>query len=253
MVIHTCPTCNKNFNKKSNYDRHIENKKKPCMQINNIIPPISSDNINKNIIIEEDTIDLILEKTIINDINNISKKNSCIYCEKIFTRTDNLQRHQNGSCKSKVNHDDLENLKKKMNMILENYEDLRNENVNFKKEIIDLKNENVNLKKEIADLKNNTVSSDKNSQKSKKHTKRENIPQILRYSVWKKYFNKNNEGKCICCKNNTISITNFDCGHITSNKDGGKIHIDNLRPICKTCNSSMGTTNMDVFIKKYGF
>ena len=68
-----------------------------------------------------------------------------------------------------------------------------------------------------------------------------------------KYYGKSNETKCLCCKNTTISITNFECGHVVSNKDGGKININNLKPICKTCNLSMGTTNMDIFIKKYGF
>ena len=91
-----------------------------------------------------------------------------------------------------------------------------------------------------------------NENKLKRQTKRENIPRALRYAVWEKYLGKNNESKCLCCKNTTISITNFDCGHIVSNKDGGKIHIDNLKPICKTCNSSIGTTNMNEFIEKYG-
>ena len=36
MVIHTCINYNKNFNKKSNFINHIENKKKPCI-ITNII------------------------------------------------------------------------------------------------------------------------------------------------------------------------------------------------------------------------
>ena len=46
-------------------------------------------------------------------------------------------------------------------------------------------------------------------------------------------FNNNTEGICVCCKINSIFIGNFDCGHITSRKDRGKMHIDNLRPICK--------------------
>ena len=68
-----------------------------------------------------------------------------------------------------------------------------------------------------------------------------------------KYLGNTTEGKCLCCNNIKIFITNFDCGHIISNKDGGKINIDNLKPICRLCNSSMGTTNMNEFIKKYGF
>ena len=39
--------------------------------------------------------------------------------------------------------------------------------------------------------------------------------------------------------------------HVISEFNGGEININNLRPICNECNLSMGTTNMDVFIKKY--
>ena len=44
----------------------------------------------------------------------------------------------------------------------------------------------------------------------------------------------------------------FHCGHIISEANGGEIKLDNLRPICHSCNSSMGTVNMDEFIIKYG-
>ncbi len=56
-----------------------------------------------------------------------------------------------------------------------------------------------------------------------------------------------------CCNTTTISITNFHCGHIVNNKDGGTVNIDNLKPICGLYNSSMGTMNMNDFIKKCRF
>ena len=31
--------------------------------------------------------------------------------------------------------------------------------------------------------------------------------------------------------------------------EGGTLEIKNLRPICKSCNSSMGTTNMFTYVK----
>lgn len=43
----------------------------------------------------------------------------------------------------------------------------------------------------------------------------------------------------------------FHCGHVISEKNNGEITVDNLRPICQNCNSSMGTTDMDEFISKY--
>ena len=41
---------------------------------------------------------------------------------------------------------------------------------------------------------------------------------------------------------------NFCAGHIIPESCGGFATIDNLRPICSQCNSSMGNTNMRKFI-----
>ncbi len=60
-------------------------------------------------------------------------------------------------------------------------------------------------------------------------------------------------GLCQCCKVNTITFTNFDCGHILSERLGGSNTLDNLKPICRLCNNSMGTRNMNEFIEEYGF
>lgn len=38
-------------------------------------------------------------------------------------------------------------------------------------------------------------------------------------------------------------------GHVVSRYNGGEDIIDNLVPICGSCNSSMGSINMDSFIK----
>ena len=55
----------------------------------------------------------------------------------------------------------------------------------------------------------------------------------------------------MCCSTEIISISNFECGHIKSEKDGGEVNIDNLRPICGNCNKSIGTKNMDDFMTQY--
>lgn len=78
------------------------------------------------------------------------------------------------------------------------------------------------------------------------------IPHTLRTLVWKTYAsNIYLSSKCYCCRNNVISIDNFMCGHIESRLDGGSLDLDNLRPICNSCNTSMGSMNMNIFIKKY--
>ena len=91
----------------------------------------------------------------------------------------------------------------------------------------------------------------KNISKIRKYKKKCRIPATIRNSLWQKYFNKSTEGKCCCCKFETISRGNFDCGHIISEHNGGLVTLDNLKPICRLCNSSMSTMNMDEFIKNY--
>ena len=86
----------------------------------------------------------------------------------------------------------------------------------------------------------------------KKKTK-EKIPASVKNTLWSEHFKNSIQGNCQCCKTEVISKNNFDCGHIISEKNGGKVHLDNLKPICRSCNSSMGTTNMNDFMTKYGF
>ena len=79
------------------------------------------------------------------------------------------------------------------------------------------------------------------------------ISSTVRNAVWNKYYKGITEGHCQCCFSMTIYFGNFDCGHITSEKNNGPVTLDNLRPICRTCNSSMKTKNMDDFMKDHGF
>ena len=88
--------------------------------------------------------------------------------------------------------------------------------------------------------------------KKEKKTK-EKIPASVKNTLWSKNFDNSIQGNCQCCKTEVISKNNFDCGHIISEKNGGKVHLDNLKPICRSCNSSMGATNMNDFMTKYGF
>jgi len=75
----------------------------------------------------------------------------------------------------------------------------------------------------------------------------------LKNAVWLRYFPNEAEGKCLCCKASTIGSRNFDCGHVISVHAGGKSVVDNLRPICGNCNSSMGKRHMDDFVRDCGF
>jgi len=83
--------------------------------------------------------------------------------------------------------------------------------------------------------------------------KKQVIPKNIKVIVWNHYIGENIiHHRCLCCKKVLISNTSFHVGHVISEKDGGTHEINNLRPICSSCNHSMGSENMIEFVKKYG-
>ena len=75
--------------------------------------------------------------------------------------------------------------------------------------------------------------------------KKKRIPAALRRLVWHTYFGEDcGCAPCWCCNLTKISQLSFHCGHVVSEKEGGDLSINNLRPICQNCNSSMRTQNM---------
>ena len=78
-----------------------------------------------------------------------------------------------------------------------------------------------------------------------------NVP--LKNNVWDKWVGSDiTTTQCLCCSIHTINIRNFHCGHVIAESKGGKTILENLRPICGSCNSSMGTENMCDFIDRLG-
>ena len=77
------------------------------------------------------------------------------------------------------------------------------------------------------------------------------------YAAMKRLVWHNNIGeeigktKCLCCKITDITQLSFNCGHIIAEANGGDTIVSNLRPICQNCNSSMGTMNMNDFMKTF--
>ena len=71
------------------------------------------------------------------------------------------------------------------------------------------------------------------------------ISQKLREMVWNKYIGESvGKALCLCCGTTEIRMLNFSCGHVIPRSQGGPDTIDNLRPICFLCNSSMNTLNL---------
>jgi 5-methylcytosine-specific restriction endonuclease McrA len=90
-------------------------------------------------------------------------------------------------------------------------------------------------------------------EKKEAKRKKQTIPKNVRIIVWNHYIGEDIiKHKCLCCKKVTISNTNFEVGHVLSEKNGGTHEINNLRPICFACNHSMGAENMIDFVVKFG-
>lgn len=84
--------------------------------------------------------------------------------------------------------------------------------------------------------------------------KKKAIPKVMKDLCWSKYVG-DSIGKtlCMCCETNEIKMNDFQCGHVIAEANGGMITVDNLRPICKACNVSMGTENLNEFKIRCGF
>ena len=96
MVEHICQKCNKTFTHKGAYDRHLS-RQKSCAKTQNTTSVTH-------------TTALSIESKIVNDSTKI---NICIHCDKSFTRNYDLKRHQNMNCKTKKNNE-IDILKKKI-------------------------------------------------------------------------------------------------------------------------------------------
>lgn len=93
--------------------------------------------------------------------------------------------------------------------------------------------------------------------KEKKEVKekcvKKRIPAALRTKVWNTNISEETKiGKCNVC-DVKINFDNFHCGHVISEHNGGEVKLDNLKPLCMLCNTSMGKNNMNDFIELYGF
>ena len=120
-------------------------------------------------------------------------------------------------------------------------QELEQLDIKMKEEIKSIKEKYSALKKEIK----------KKYKPEKSKPKREHIPKSVKDTIWDNIFGKEaGIGKCYCCSCE-INSKKFDCGHIISVANGGTNVIDNLKPICSTCNKSMGTKNMEEFRKEY--
>jgi len=83
---------------------------------------------------------------------------------------------------------------------------------------------------------------------------RKKITRDIKLACWVKEFNNEIQG-CCPVKNCSIilnknKIKEWAGGHIISDNNGGENIVDNLRPICHSCNASMNSTNWEDYINQ---
>jgi len=73
------------------------------------------------------------------------------------------------------------------------------------------------------------------------------IPRKVKNEVWTNHFGESTKGACFCCKCDLDALHTWHAGHIIAKSKGGLDSASNLRPVCGSCNQSMGSENMDTF------
>ena len=179
MVLYSCPTCYKQFNRKSSFVNHTEHKKTPCSTSHKSAEntPKSTKNHRKytentpeisenSLKIPENTPEIYEnlstnpENSLTNPENLLNFKNEhkCDYCYQTFSRHDTLKRHVKNRCKIKKEDDDnKENIFK---LLLEKEELLKLERAEKEKlnnRVDDLQKQLIELTKTIKDLSNKTI------------------------------------------------------------------------------------------------
>ena len=80
--------------------------------------------------------------------------------------------------------------------------------------------------------------------------KKKPISATMKRLVWNAHIGEEiGKAKCLCCKITDITQLSFNCGHIIAEYNGGQMIVSNLKPICQNCNSSMGTRDMNEFMR----
>lgn len=75
--------------------------------------------------------------------------------------------------------------------------------------------------------------------------KRKALPKALRREVWIQFIGNQMTGVCFVCERAPIQYDgNVEYGHVIAVACGGPDTVENLRPVCASCNRSMGKENL---------
>ena len=158
-----------------------------------------------------------------NYFEELFKKNNVYYYKIFYFSFDN------------INIDNYNLYIEIFNLLLKNY------NVNFtkQKEVIDKKEKVIKEKKEkiIKEKKEKVIKEKKEKVIKEKIKKKKPIPPLLKIKVQNKHIGDEiGKTKCLCCKLQDIYQASFSCGHIIADSNGGELKLNNLKPICSSCN-----------------
>lgn len=158
--------------------------------------------------------------------------------------------------RSTTNQNNIKISKKKIKIINKNYIHKNNTKFNKKfnkkikvnynkkhKQIRPHKSKNIIFKKFKKKIANNlsNLSNTSNSNTQQHYYNKEHIPKRIRELVWTTYNGEVFTNKCyVYWCDNKINVFNFQTGHDIPESKGGTLELDNLKPICSSCNLSMG-------------
>ena len=74
--------------------------------------------------------------------------------------------------------------------------------------------------------------------------------QDLRQQLWERFFQHEFVGVCQCCQTALKITSGWHMGHVNPAAQGGAKSLDNLRPLCTTCNMSMSNENADLYTSR---
>lgn len=219
----TCDYCKKEFSSKSMMIRHQSTVKK-C-------------------------IELQVEHGVTPHIKDFNCTNE--HCSKTFTSKGSLDYHLarcNFNQQIQQNEEEGMHLSNKIHSL----EEVIKEKDQLLTEKERLLKEKDRLLKEKDDLIIKLQKQPKKSPKDKINVRK--IDKNLRQLIWSKWIGEDvARYKCLCCKSRYISQFDFECGHVEAVAKGGDDSVDNIRPICKSCNNGMKTMNMMDYIKHHKF
>lgn len=96
------------------------------------------------------------------------------------------------------------------------------------------------------------INEHQNTINPKNSHKRIKVSAAMRASLWNKYFDdETNKGECILCQCE-LKMSQYHVSHIQSLKENGTYNQDNLTIMCSKCNTSLGSKNLNDYLKEYG-